>query len=288
MALQRKRTQEGIKLNLSPMIDVVFLILIYFIVSLEMEPSLDDRLALADARYSVKQEESALQIYVLKASLRSDGTINPDSTGLIAFADRAGTPDSCLYCGLSFKKQVEGKMVPDSTTWFTRPYVVNTRGRTIEGGLPEIVDSSTSELILGKETKPDITVDEKILEGKNKFCQRCGNNMLFVSLDMIPTALTKKREEIFSKLIVRENIKREQKGKPPLSEEEKDNLKNNMPLMIKADSKTFYGRIIQVVEKAREVDITKFALVTSAESSWSQEHANLQGVFTRKLKSEGK
>ena len=61
MALERKRKQEGIKLNLSPMIDVVFLILIYFIVSLEMEPSLDDRLALADARYSVKQEESALQ-----------------------------------------------------------------------------------------------------------------------------------------------------------------------------------------------------------------------------------
>ena len=112
--------------------------------------------------------------------------------------------------------------------------------------------------------------------------------MLFVSLDMIPMALKKKREEIFAKLIVRENITREQKGRPPLSEEEKDNLKNNMPLMIKADSKTIYGRIIQVVEKAREVDITKFALVTSAESSWSQEHANLQGVFTRKLKSEGK
>jgi biopolymer transport protein ExbD len=288
MSLERKRKQEGVKLNLSPMIDVVFLILIYFIVSLEMEPSLDDRLGLADARYSVKQEESALQIYVLKARLNPDGTINPDSTGLVAFADRAGTPDSCLFCGLSFKKEVEDKLVPDSTTWFTQPYVVETKQRLIEGGVPEIVDSNTGEIIVSQEGKPDVAVSGQVLEGKNKFCRQCGNNMLFVTLDMIPEALKKKREEIFEKVILTEDIKRANKRKPPLTEVEKERIKDEMPLMIKADNRTFYGRIIQVVEKAREVGITKFALVTSSESSWAQEHANLQGAYTKKLGSQGK
>ncbi len=288
MNLKRKRKLGDAKLSLSPMIDVTFLLLIYFIVSIQMEPSLDDRLALPDSRYSIKQDESALQIYVLRAHLNTDGSINPDSTGLIAFADRAGTPDSCLYCGQSFKKKVGEVLVPDTTTWVTESYVINAKGRIVYGGLPEIVDTNTGEVIVGGEEKEDVIVKDKVLEGRNKFCRRCGNNMLFVTLDMVPKALDIARNALLEKAIAVENSNRMQKQKPPLTEIEIDNLKADMPLMIKADAKTFYGRIIQVVERAREAGVTKFALVTSSESTWSQEHADIQAAYTKKLIEEGK
>jgi biopolymer transport protein ExbD len=278
------------KLSLSPMIDVTFLLLIYFIVSIQMEPSLDDRLALPDARYSVKQEESTLQIYVLKAHLNQDGSINPDSTGLIAFADRAGAPDSCMYCGQSFKMKVGNADVPDTTTWRTESYVINAKGRIVPGGVPEIVDTNTQELIVGSEEKEDVVIKDKVLEGRNKYCNRCGNNMLFVTLDMVPKALDQARDKLLEKIIAVKNAERMQKQPPlpPLSKEEIDRMKEDMPLMIKADSKTFYGRIIQVVERAREAGVTKFALVTSSESAWAQEHADLQAAYTKKLIDEGK
>jgi biopolymer transport protein ExbD len=290
MNLTRKRKMSDAKLSLSPMIDVTFLLLIYFIVSIQMEPSLDDRLALPDARYAMKQEESSLQIYVLKAHLNQDGSINPDSTGLIAFADRAGTPDSCMYCGLSFKTKVNGIDIPDTTAWRTESYVINAKGRIVPGGVPEIVDTNTNEVIVGNEInrKEDVVIKDKVLEGRNKFCRRCGNNMLFVTLDMVPKALEQARDKLFEKIVAVENAKKLQEQKPPLTEEEIDKMKEDMPLMIKADAKTFYGRIIQVVERAREAKVTKFALVTSSESAWAQEHADLQAAYTKKLIEEGK
>ena len=148
MALTDQRKNIELKLNLSPMIDVVFLILIYFIVSLEMEPSLDDRLQLPDARYSAKQDSTELQIYVLRPSLNPDGTINPDSTGLIAFADRAGNPDSCIYCKTPFQKEVEGVMVPDPSKIITKPYVDSTKARLVAGGVPETVDSVSGVVLV--------------------------------------------------------------------------------------------------------------------------------------------
>lgn len=94
MALTEKTRADGkVTLDLSPMIDVVFLILIYFIVSIQMEPSLDDILKLPSAARSKKQEESRFQIYVLPSKILENGAIDPDSIGLIAL-ENSGNRDS--------------------------------------------------------------------------------------------------------------------------------------------------------------------------------------------------
>lgn len=90
---EKTRAEEKVRLDLSPMIDVVFLILIYFIVSIQMEPSLDDILKLPDAARSNKQEESRFQVYVLPSKIVEGGAIDPDSIGLIALENK-GNRDS--------------------------------------------------------------------------------------------------------------------------------------------------------------------------------------------------
>jgi biopolymer transport protein ExbD len=277
MALTDQRKEIELKLNLSPMIDVVFLILIYFIVSLEMEPSLDDRLQLPDARYSAKQDSTELQIYVLRPSLNPDGTINPDSTGLIAFADRAGNPDSCVYCKTPFQMEVEGVMVPDPSKIITKPYVHSTKGRVVHGGVPETVDSVSGVVLVdSSNVVENIRIRPLVLEGTNKYCAVCGKNVLFVDLDSIPKVLEKKQEEILDLWVTKENIERRKKGHELISEDEKESMKKSMPLMIKADDRTFYFRILQVVNMAKRVGIRKFAMVTSTESSWLKFISELQ------------
>ncbi|MFH1761303.1 MAG: biopolymer transporter ExbD [bacterium] len=277
MALTDKRRKVEIKLNLSPMIDVVFLILIYFIVSIEMEPSLDDRLHLADARYSAKQDSTELQIYILKASFLPNGSINPDSTGLIAFADRAGNPDTCIYCKTPFQTEVEGIMVPDPSKFITKPYIVNTKARIIRGGVPETVDSVTMDILVDSANiVEDIKLRPQQIEGTNKFCAKCGKNVLFVDLDSIPIVLKKKQEEILDLWVAKENLIRQAGGKAEIGEQEKEDMKASIALMIKADDRTFYIRILQVVNMAKRVGIQKFALVTSSESSWLEYITNLQ------------
>ncbi|MFP4522430.1 MAG: ExbD/TolR family protein [Fibrobacterota bacterium] len=232
MAIERKKA-EKINLNLDPMIDVVFLILIYFIVSIQMEPSLDDRIKLSDALRSKKQEESQLQIYVLKPKLFPDGSINPDSTGLIAFADRAGKAEDCLHCGAKF---------------------LDPEGAPIEGALRiverTVIDNAGQEV-----------------EVKERFCTNCGNNILFVKLDEVSEQLKKRKNEVVQLIAEGENIVRSRQGRAPVDSAWVRDKRNNIPLMIKADRNTFYGRILQVVQKAKEAGIFNFAFVTSAESN---------------------
>ncbi len=352
MALQKEKKEHSIDINLNPMIDVVFLILIYFIVSIQMEPSLDDRLYLPNANYSMKQEESILQIYILKASLNPDGSIKPDSTGLVAFADRAGTPDSCLFCGFKFMvphpdgvidpHTNEVMMIPDSSTTKKSVFVGTSPERLVEAAYAEIADTTTGvvypplgsvdpnaarDIIIEKGTEypieypdpdtanegklikhtikleqdtlifnPEKLIEEKELEGKNKFCANCGKNVLFIDLPMIGPMLKKRREKMISQIIEKENFLRKKSGKelipdlPPYEAGKDifaDSVGKKMPLMIKADSKTFYGRIVQVVMEARKIGITNFAFVTSAESSHSSEHSKMQARFTEALKKAG-
>ena len=184
MALtEKQRSDKDVRLNLSPMIDVVFLILIYFIVSIQLEESLDDILKLPEAHHSQEQPESRFQVYVLKARVNDDGTVNPDSAGLVALFDR-GNPDS-----------------------------------------------------------------------------------IFIRLDDLPDMLEERREEVLKQIVAMQNIKRQQKGYAPLTQQERDREKDKLTLMIKADDLTFYGRIIQVVNKAKEIKVTRFAMVTTTESS---------------------
>jgi biopolymer transport protein ExbD len=177
------KERKSPKLDLGPMIDVIFNILVYFIISINMEPSLDEILRLPDALNSQDQPEARFQVYVLKARIEPGGDVSPDSAGLIALMS-AGDPDS-----------------------------------------------------------------------------------IFVKLDQLPDRLKIRREEVLAQLVQRENNKNIQQHKPPVTPERRKEIEEEMTLMIKADDLTFYGRIIQVVEKAKEIKVTKFALVTTVESS---------------------
>ncbi len=226
------------------MIDVVFLILIYFIVSMEMEPSLDDIIHLPPVFHAVEQDTSLLQIYVLPAKVGSGGRIVPDSTGLIAFSDKATTPAFCPQCSLRIKDQ---------------------RGYYIEGSL------------LDKHGKPVVKLQERMAEAYSKgtrppafFCSRCGEEISpYVNLDKVPRLLRARKKEVVKELVASENAKRANEGKPKLTEVEIERLRKNIKLMIKADNKAFYGRILQVVNMAKDTmcDIQRFAFVTKPEAS---------------------
>ncbi len=185
-----KAKNKKIDLNLSPMIDVVFLILIYFIVIIQMEPTLDDILQLPPAYKSVHQEEDKLQIYVLPAKILPGGDIDPDSMGLIAFTPR------------------------EPKQWDSR------------------------------------SMEER-----------------YIPLDSVSKRLERERDRILTSKVEKENKSRYKKMQSSMSPSEIDNLKFEMALMIKSDRNTFYGRIIQVVNQARRIGISKFAFVTSTESS---------------------
>ena len=48
---------------------------------------------------------------------------------------------------------------------------------------------------------------------------------------------------------------------------QEDSVKSTMSLLIKADKNVFYGRVLQVVEKAKEAHVSTFAFVTNIQSS---------------------
>lgn len=92
------------RIEMSPMIDCVFQLLIFFIVTLQMDPSLDDIMRLPGAYKSARQEELNMEIYLLPAGMAAtpkgvytvDGwltdkgkinlTTDVDYSGQIAFA----------------------------------------------------------------------------------------------------------------------------------------------------------------------------------------------------------
>ena len=189
MPRPRRKTVEP-ELQLSSMIDVVFLLLIFFILTIKMDENLDDILKLPPAYKSAFQEKDKLQIYILPAVLLPSGDIHPDSTGLIAFTPREPAP------------------------W-----------------------------------------DPRRMEDR------------YVPLDSVASRLKRERKRAVNIEVQTINNERAAHGKAPLSPEEVEKIRDKIPLMIKADDRTFYGRILQVVAKARSVDIHNFALVTANETS---------------------
>ena len=225
MQFKKKEKREP-KLNLSPMIDVVFLILIYFVVSIQMEPSLDDVLKLPDAVKSSKQEDTQLQIYVLPAKLRPDGGLNPDSTGQISFADRAGNPAKCL--GKYQGQPCSQRFTDDEEAPIPGALILNEVSYQDKKGIRQV--------------------------RTEKICARCGQNVLFVTLDEVPNLLAKKKAEVLEILVEMANMKRAKVGQAMVTEAEKKRMEKEIPLMIKADKNTFYGRILQVVAQAKVPD----------------------------------
>ncbi|MBD3315319.1 MAG: hypothetical protein GF344_05995 [Chitinivibrionales bacterium] len=244
MAFGSAKQSEDLKLNLSPMIDVVFLILIYFIVSMQMEPSLDNIIKLPPVYAASEQEDALLQIYVLPAKVNAGGRIDRDSTGLVAFSDKATTPDTCPHCKQRIKT-VEGLYIPGSLTRLDSTPVEDL----------QLVMADA----YGAGAKPPAFL-----------CSNCGGEVSpYLKLDEIPKVLKEKKKEVLEMMVRRENFERQQQGKGPLTPAEEKKLEDEVPLMIKADQKAFYGRILQVVAMARDTasDIKKFAFVTDASAS---------------------
>ncbi len=242
--MPRESKKEELKLNLSPMIDVVFLILIYFIVSMQMEPSLDNIIKLPPIFNAVEQDTALLQIYVLPAKVQQGGAIVADSTGLVAFSDKSKTPSHCDQCNTP---------------------LLDDRGMYIPNRL------------IDPEGNPLVDLQEKMAEAYGAktrppafSCATCGNEVSpYLRLDEIPMALREKKKEVVEKLVANENIRRKETGNPVMSSQEIDELEKRIKLMIKADEKAFYGRILQVVNMAKDTtaDIREFAFVTNPESS---------------------
>ncbi len=244
MAFRKEDDGEKVQLNLSPMIDVVFLILIYFIVSMQMEPSLDNIIKLPPVYKASEQEDALLQIYVLPAKVGEGGKINPDSTGLIAFSDKAKTPEKCPHCDQA---------------------LLDENGLYISNALLHLDGEPIVDL--------QVVMAEAFGEGGAPpafLCAQCGGEVSpYLKLDEIPKVLKEKKKEVLKMMVRRENFEREEMGKAPLTKAEEKKLEKDVALMIKADEQAFYGRILQVVAMARDTssDIRKFAFVTDPGAS---------------------
>ncbi len=244
MALGREKKGEELKLNLSPMIDCTFLILIYFIVSMQMEPSLDNIIKLPPVLRADKQEDALLQIYILPAKVREDGSVVADSTGLIAFSDKAKMPDSCPSCGVPLK---------DGNGLYMTGSLVTAEGVPI----PDLQKHMAAAY---SDSAPPPVFQ----------CANCGGEVgPYVKLQEVPALLKRKKNEVAMLMARSRNIERAKYGLPALDSAGVDSLKDSIALMIKADEHTFYGRILQVVSMAKDTaaGIKNFAFVTLPEAS---------------------
>lgn len=243
MAIREKEDKE-LTLNLSPMIDCTFLILIYFIVSMQMEPSLDNIIKLPPVLRAAKQEDALLQIYILPAKIDANGHVIADSTGLIAFSDKAKTPDVCPTCKTVLKGP-SGGYIPNSL-------------RTAEGtAIPDLQKAMAAAF--SEDAPPPVF-----------HCSNCGGEVgPYVKLQEIPLFLREKKKEVLELMARSRNIKRQKMGMDTLNAGEKEMLEDSIALMIKADEHTFYGRILQVVNMAKDTTagIKNFAFVTDPKTS---------------------
>jgi len=244
VALKSGKKSEEVALNLSPMIDVVFLILIYFIVSMQMEPSLDNIIKLPPVRKASEQEDAFLQIYVLPAKVEAGGNIDPDSTGLVAFSDKAKTPEACPTCNARIKNE-QGIYIPGSLLDMSGEPVMD---------LQKIMAD-----VFGSGGRPPAFI-----------CAACGGEVgPYLKMREIPKVLNTKKKEVLQMVVRRKNFEREEAGMGPMSPAEEKELEKEIPLMIKADEQAFYGRILQVVNMARDTasDVKNFAFITDPATS---------------------
>ena len=70
----------------------------------------------------------------------------------------------------------------------------------------------------------------------------------------------------------------------PMSKEDEKRIADDLPLMIKADENAFYGRILEVVNMAKDTscDIKKFTFVTLAEASLEAKKKDIMAEHNKK------
>lgn len=266
MALAKKKSKVMLDLNVVPMIDITSFILLSLAIlnmSMKKEASLDNILKLPPVLHAAKQNSTQLQIYVLPAVILPGGYVHPDSTGLVAFMGKSQVPIECPNCKLSFRTE-KNEYIPNSLL--------------DQGGKP-VATMQTVE----KDDKNAQAEEEKKLKQERPpayKCSRCGAEVSpYLKLDEIPGALKKKKKEVVDQTVNTENYSRQQKGMPPLSEADIKKIEDDIPLMIKADDLSFYGRILQVVNMAMDTscNIKKFAFVTLPEASLEAQKKNELG-----------
>jgi len=257
MAFKKIKAPENQNLNLTSMIDITsFILLALAILSMSMkkEASLDNIIRLPGLDNAKKQDTTELQIYVLPARILDGGLIDPDSTGLVAFTDKSNAPDSCDSCGLPFRDANKIYM-PNSLLDFSRKPLASMKS-----------DIETKS----KEEQEKLEQLIKLERPPAYYCSRCGKEISpYLKLDEIPVELKKKKKKILEDMVKGANFSRTQEGKPPLNEAEIKKIEEEIPLMIKADDKAFYGRILQVVNTVKDTscNIRKFAFVSSSEAA---------------------
>jgi biopolymer transport protein ExbD len=256
MAFRYKKSEAMTNLNLIPMIDITSFILLSLAIltmSMKKEASLDNILQLPPVLHAAKQDTTQLQIYILPATILRGGYIMPDSTGLVAFTGKGGIPLVCDSCGLAFRDKKTNEYVPNT--------LLDQSGKPIASMKSDVgkEGSAAADSALAKARPPAY------------WCSSCHKEISpYLKLDDIPKELAKKKKEIVKQLVDAQNNALDRLKKPHMTEEEVKKVDENIPLMIKADDRAFYGRILQVVNTVKAdttCKIKKFAFVTLAEAS---------------------
>ncbi|MDD5672661.1 MAG: biopolymer transporter ExbD [Chitinivibrionales bacterium] len=249
MALLKKKSKPMDNLNLVPMIDITSFILLALAIlamSMKKEASLDNIVKLPPILHANKQDKTLLQIYILPAKILAGGYIDPDSTGLVAFTGKGKPPLTCPNCALSFRDK---------------------QGVYIPGALLDLSKKPVQSLQQEKEKE---VASGGMMMPPAYLCSRCGYEISpYLKLDDIPKVIGAKKKEVLAEMVRTENFSREKAGKPLLTKQETDAIEKEIPLMIKADEKAFYGRILQVVNMAKDTasDIRKFAFISLPEAA---------------------
>ena len=250
MAFKKKKSNHEINLNLTSMIDITsFILLALAILTMTMkkEASLDNIVKLPPVYNTSKQDKAQLQIYILPARILKGGYIDPDSTGLVAFTGKGTIPIKCPSCSLSFRA--------DETHEYLGSSLLSLNGVAVAS----LEAEKAKEAAVKGEMRPPAYL-----------CSRCRYEISpYLKLDEIPTVIGQKKKEVLDEMVQTDNFSRERAGKSPLSEAEIKKMEDDIPLMIKADEKAFYGRILQVVNMAKDTtaDIRKFAFITLSNAS---------------------
>jgi biopolymer transport protein ExbD len=253
--MKKKKSSAQENINLVPMIDITSFILLalgILVMSMKKEASLDNLLKLPEVNHAMKQDTAQLQIYILRASLLPGGYINPDSTGLIAFLGKSAVPDACPNCRVAFRDEKKAYVSGSLLDIAGRPLATLEKSDNTESESVE----KTSEL------PPSYT------------CAACRFEISqYLHLQDIPVRLRAEKDRVAGELLADEKkgyFKTNGIEMPAaMAKAREDSLKKGLPLMIKADNEAFYGRILQVINMAKDTlcDIKKFAVISSAEAA---------------------
>jgi len=162
-------------------------------------------------------------------------------------------PEKCPSCSLSFR---------DAQMAYIPGTLLDITGKTPVQTLATTGTQTQTDAAMGSSDKPPAYL-----------CSRCKYEISpYRKLSEIPLLLREEKQKVVDEFLAGEKqswFKLHGTEMPEAKVKEKeDSLKHSIPLMIKADNEAFYGRILQVINVAKDTtcDIRKFAFVSSSEA----------------------